>query len=319
MLYEVGLKTKRLQSYDPAGYRTMTYSHWGEGADKVMGCPPILCVHGLVRNRHDFDPLARVLRRFTSVYCPDMPGHGDSAHLDDGARYNFKTYQNDLMMMIARMGADQVDFIGSSMGGLLGISLAALPGSPIRRLVLNDVGPFVSADFSRTVKAYIESQPVFDDLAGATAHMKEAHKGRGEMDEDEWTQLAQDSIKERGDGKWVVKFDPKLAIGLVDTGRDIDLWDSFKKIKADIFVVHGARSMILTPDLIKEMQRLQPGMRVETVERAGHAPSLSHENQITAVQSFLDLERPVSSLSLKNLITEDEKLWFTSAQTSDLN
>ena len=151
----MAMKARNLPVLGPQGFLNLAYCEW-EGPP---GAPTVLCVHGLTRNSRDFDFLAAALSERFRVICPDMPGRGRSDWLDDGAAYGFPTYLAVLSALYARLDVTALDWVGTSMGGLIGMLFACLPQSPVRRLVLNDVGPVVAGGRARTHRPHCRPRP----------------------------------------------------------------------------------------------------------------------------------------------------------------
>ena len=156
-----------VQSIGRHGYHRIAYRDWG-----APSAPTVFCVHGLTRNSRDFDPLARVLAENHRVVCPDLVGRGRSDWLADPTDYHLLQYNLDLTVLAARVGAENFDWIGTSLGGLMGIALAGIPNSPIRRLVVNDVAPEIPVGALQRLAHYVGESPTFPDIAGLETHLR---------------------------------------------------------------------------------------------------------------------------------------------------
>lgn len=303
---EPGLTNGSFLGFGPSGYHTVAYSLRGKGNDKKAKRSPVLCLHGILGNRHFFDPLARVLGKATAVWCPDMPGHGDSDSMPQGADYTWQLYQDDLNILMGRMDAPSLDIVGVSMGGLFGMQLASLPGSPVRRLVLVDIGPVAENDRSDVLAEKLKNPPVFADLGEAEKHMRHVYCGFAPMNDPDWAQMTRDSTRKRPDGKWEGAYDPALGEAIQKGFRAPVLWDAFEKIQAEILVIRGGQSTVLSAAQVAEMQRRNPRVKAFVVPEAGHVPSLNEPKQIDAIKEFLDLNHPVRAAFPRKILTKTE-------------
>jgi pimeloyl-ACP methyl ester carboxylesterase len=251
---------------------------------------PALCAHGLTRTGRDFDLLAASLSRTRDVFCPDVVGRGASDWLPTPEVYGYAQYQADMTGVIARMAATDVDWIGTSMGGLIGMMLAAQPGTPIRRLVLNDVGPFIPAAALRSIGDYVGQDPRFADLDAARDYMRRIHGQFGDLTLAQWDHLTRHAVRPTPEGDYRLAYDPKIAAPFSEAEQvtDVDLWGIWEAIACPVLVLRGEDSQLLTADTAEEMQTRGPGAKVVTVPNAGHAPALMAAEQIEAVQTWLD-------------------------------
>lgn len=268
----------------PAGFHRMAYTRWGrEGAERT-----VVCVHGLTRNGRDFDHLALGLSGSHRVVCPDVVGRGRSGWLTDPALYSYPQYLADMAVLLARLDVESVDWVGTSMGGLIGMMLAAQPGSPIRRLVVNDVGPFVAQEGLERIADYVAKEPVFEDIAAVDAYLRFVLMGFGPMTDRQWRHMAETSVRRLPDGRFGLAYDPGIAT--VFKARPIgpvDLWSLWDRITCPVLVIRGGRSDILRPETAQEMTGRGPKARLVTIPNAGHAPALMDEEQIAVVRAFL--------------------------------
>jgi pimeloyl-ACP methyl ester carboxylesterase len=302
-------------SLSQAGFHRIAYLDWG----KRSAAQTVACVHGLSRNCRDFDFLARDLARDCRVVCPDVVGRGDSEWLADKSDYSFSTYLSDAAALIARItaplppvsfgtfrdrrkaaaGAAQIDWVGTSMGGLIGMLLAAKPGSPIRRLVLNDVGPFISWGSLYQLKGYVAGGSSFGSLTEAEAYLREACAPFGPLTDEQWRHLAAHSASLADDGRFHLRYDPAIGGGMRVNAPDpelplgpnflsgIDLWSTWAEIRCPTLVLRGAESGVLSHDTLVQMRARRSGVEAIEFPGIGHAPSLMHRDQIAAVREFL--------------------------------
>lgn len=266
-----------------AGFHRVAYTQWGRD-----DAPAVLCVHGLTRNGRDFDPLALALADRRRVACPDVVGRGKSAWLPVPALYGYPQYCADMAALIARMGVDQVDWVGTSMGGLIGMTLAAQPNNPIRRLVINDVGPLISKVGLQRIADYVGKDPVFEDVAAVEAYLRFTLMGFGRLTDGQWRHLAEHSARQRPDGLLGLAYDPGIADAFkAQPMQDVDLWALWDRVTCPVLVLRGADSDLLTAETAEEMTRRGPGARIIEIPHTGHAPALMSEEQIAVVRSFL--------------------------------
>ncbi|HEY2890754.1 MAG TPA: alpha/beta hydrolase [Dongiaceae bacterium] len=246
--------------------------------------PPVICVHGLTRNGRDFDRLATALSASRRVASPDVVGRGQSEWLSDAAGYGYPQYCADMTVLLARLGTEQVDWVGTSMGGLIGMMLAAQPNSPIRRLVMNDIGPFVPAAALQRLGGYVGKDPNFDDLAGVETYLRQTHAPFGAIDDAGWQHLAQHGHRRLPDGKLGLAYDPAIGRVFAGTIRDVDLAAIWQRVKCPVLVLRGAESDLLPASTARDM-----AAKAEIIEVAntGHAPSLMVADQIEIVRSWL--------------------------------
>jgi len=259
----------------------MATHEWGDPS-----APPVVCVHGLTRNGRDFDALAVALARDFHVICPDLPGRGASDWLPDPLRYEATTYLLALSHLLARIGRP-VRWVGTSLGGICGMLVAACEHAPISRLVLNDIGPFVPVTALERIAAYLAEQPDFATLAELEAHLRRIHAPFGALSDGQWVHLARNSARNTAAGRVAPNYDPRIAEAyLSESARDIDLWAIWSRISVPILAVRGVHSDVLTEQTLARMQA--DGAQSVLVSDAGHAPALMDAPTIEAVVRFLE-------------------------------
>lgn len=284
------------------GFHRVAYTEWGAANQAAV---PVICVHGLTRNGRDFDALAEYFSaRGQHLYCPDIVGRGDSDWLKNPLHYTYEQYIADMNSLIARTRASQIDWIGTSMGGLIGMIMASLPGSPIRRLVMNDVGPQIPVKAISRLSKYAGRDPDFASMEEAKAYFKSIYADFGNLSEAEWQHFTEHSVRENGSGRFITKLDhgikrtpakSKLAWNLLlnphktleGTFFDVDLWQIWRRVTCPVLVIHGARSDLLLPDIIEKMRQLHPAMDVLEIPDAGHAPALLEPAQHEFIYHWL--------------------------------
>lgn len=265
------------------GFHRLAYVSWGE--DRAQ--PPVLCVHGLTRNGRDFDSLAADLawsgRR---VVCPDVVGRGRSDWLANPALYGYPQYLGDAAALIARLDVTEVDWVGTSMGGLIGMMLAAQPNTPIRRLVLNDVGPFIPQAALLRIGSYVGQDPAFADLDELEAYLRWVHAPFGPLTDGQWRHLAEHSARRRQDGTLGLAYDPGIAAAFAGPVADVDLWMVWNQIRCPVLVVRGAESDLLTAATAERMAA-RPNTTLLTIPGCGHAPALMTADQTAPIRDWL--------------------------------
>ncbi|MFC0410435.1 alpha/beta fold hydrolase [Roseomonas elaeocarpi] len=261
---------------------TLRWTEWGplDGA-------PVVCVHGLTRTGRDFDALAQVLAgQGRRVICPDIFGRGLSDWLPDGHLYAVPTYVAALLPVLAALGRPY-DWVGTSMGGLIGMMVATVPGNRLRRLVLNDVGPAIPAEALRHIASYLSTGQDFPDLRALEAHLRVIHAPFGPLTDTQWEHLARTSARMTADGRLVLHYDPAIAEPMRQSPPvDVDLWKFWDAVQQPVLVLRGARSELLQPDTVARMLE-RDGVEAAEVPGCGHAPALMDPGQTALVAEFL--------------------------------
>lgn len=278
-------------SLDSQGFHTIVYSDWGHKNERI-----IVCVHGLTGNGHDFDEIAPALvEDGYRVIAPDLPGRGRSDFLKNPLDYNYLQYWADLSALMVDLGVDKpksIDWLGVSLGGLLGIYLAALPGSPIARLILNDVGPDVPKPALDFIYQVISQTYAFDTVQDLEKRMRETRGLTwGPVTDAQWRHMAEHNARPLPDGRITYGYDPEIArIFEHEPVGPMDLWPFWDALTAPVLTIRGCNSILLTLDIVAEMSRRKPGAPMDFHEFAGcgHVPSLMAPDQIELVRSWLN-------------------------------
>jgi len=267
------------------GFHRLAYYEW----TGPPSAPTVLCLHGLTRNGHDFDTLADALRTEFRVIALDFPGRGQSEWLRHPNDYVTETYAAAVAALIARLGVERVDIIGTSMGGLVGMALAAQPGNPIRKLVINDVGPLIAKSGLKRIRRYVGRDPSFVDIAALEATLRWVFAGFGNLPANIWRRMAEQSARRKPDGTFGFNYDPKIAVPFKRgwSVRDISLWNVYDAITCPTLVLRGADSDILRRADAEAMTRRGPRAKLVEFAGMGHAPSLTTPDQISCVRDFL--------------------------------
>jgi pimeloyl-ACP methyl ester carboxylesterase len=277
------MRTGEMHCLGPHGFHRVTYYEWGDGANPRV----VVCVHGLTRNGRDFDTLARALAPQLRVVCPDVAGRGLSQWLSHKQDYAYPVYLSDMAALIARTGVKRVDWVGTSMGGLIGMMLAAQPENPIRRLVVNDIGPFVPRAALERLALYVGKAPRFATLDELERYLRMVMAPYGALTDQQWRHLAEHSSRRDGDGV-VMSYDPAIAHAFASPLQDVTLWPMWDAIRCPTLVLRGKESDLLLPATAEEMARRGPKARVVEFAGIGHAPALMADDQIAVVRDFLE-------------------------------
>jgi len=268
----------------PHGFHRVHYTEWGAADNPHV----VVCVHGLTRNARDFDFLAQRLSERCRVICPDIAGRGFSERLTHPEDYGYPLYLADMAALIARTGADRVDWVGTSMGGLIGMLLAVQPGSPLRRLVMNDVGPLVPKAALERLAGYVGQDPRFDTLEAVERYLREIFAPFGPLTDEQWQHLAQYGALRLDNGRYALAYDPAIGNAFKGPLQDVNLWPVWKALRLPVLVMRGAESDLLLAETAKEMVESAPsGSKLVEFAGIGHAPALMADDQIAAVEDFL--------------------------------
>ncbi|QJE03439.1 alpha/beta hydrolase [Massilia forsythiae] len=289
-------RRKSVLCSSPAGLHRMAYKEWGDPANPRV----LVCVHGVTRVADDFDALARALCDRYRVVCPDVAGRGRSGRLRDPELYTVPQYVADMVTLVARVtaGADGnadegVHWFGTSMGGLIGMILASLDGTPVRRLVLNDIGPVLDPVAMARIGDYIGQDLRFPSFEAGAAFVREVSASFGPHSDAEWRKLAADVLVQEPDGQWARHYDIRLArpFAAITPERarsdEAMLWAAFDAIRCPTLLVRGERSDLLSRATAEEMTRRGPRPRLVEIAGVGHAPTFVQPDQIAIARAFL--------------------------------
>jgi pimeloyl-ACP methyl ester carboxylesterase len=283
-----GPRLRHVQCLAPEGLHRMAYWEWGDAANPRV----LVCVHGLSRQGRDFDTLARALSGEYRVVCPDVVGRGRSDWLKNPASYAIPVYVADMVTLLARLDAREVHWVGTSMGGLIGLGLASLPDSPISKLVLNDVGPAIEYAALARIGTYLGQPAHWHTVDEAADALLAISRGFGPHTRDEWVALTRPQLVADGDG-FKSHYDPAIAVPfkavtpeLAAAGEGM-LWHAYDALKCATLVLRGAESDLLSRATADAMAQRGPRARVQEIAGVGHAPTLVHADQVELVRAFL--------------------------------
>lgn len=269
----------------PTGLHRLSYLEWGDPENERV----LLCLHALTRCARDFDRLAAALEHRYRVVCPDLPGRGASDWLKNPAEYVVPTYVNDMVTLIARLDVGTVHWLGTSLGALVGMALAAQERSPIARLVVNDAGPVISAASIQRIGGYVGKAPPFASFAEAEQYVRAVSESFGPHTDDEWRFLTEHAVRQAPDGTYRVHYDPAIAVPFASLAgsADIESWPIWDAIGCPTLLLRGEESDLLTREVAVAMTQLGPRATLVEFPGIGHAPTLMHEDQIAVVREFL--------------------------------
>jgi len=278
-------RRRSVQCASAQGLHRIAYLEWGDPRnDRVL-----VCVHGLTRCARDFDALARALAGRYRVVCPDMAGRGDSDWLADPMLYAFPQYVADVVTLIARLDVESVHWVGTSMGGLIGMTLAAQRNTPVAKLVLNEAGPVIGKVALERIASYVGLAPIFPDLAAAERYVRAVSAPFGPHSDAEWRFLTEVVVRRRDDGSYRMHYDPRLAepFRAQIPDKDLELWPLYESVRCPTLVLRGERSDLLSVSTCERMAACGPKAKVIEIPGVGHAPTLQHADQIAIVRDFL--------------------------------
>jgi pimeloyl-ACP methyl ester carboxylesterase len=272
----------------PGGTHRMAFTEWGDPYNPHV----VLCVHGLTRCGRDFDDLARVLAADYRVVCPDVAGRGQSDWLPDPNLYSLPQYGADMLMLIAALMPVELHWVGTSMGGLIGMGIAAQPTSPISRLVLNDVGPVLTAVSLQRIGQYLGNAPRFDNYEQIEGYVRAVSPGFGPLSDAQWQHLTTHVVHRAEDGKFEFRYDPAIAVSYIQAlvasgGQDIDFWPLYDMLVCPTLLLRGESSDLLTREVAEAMTRRGPCAQLVEIPSVGHAPTLMAAEQISVISAFL--------------------------------
>ena len=266
---------KSVQCCSPTGLHHMSYKEWGDANNPNI----LICAHGVTRVGDDFDVMARALSDHYRVICPDVVGRGRSGRLLNPQLYRVPQYVSDMVTLIARVTAHnegaQIDWFGTSMGGLIGMALASLPGSPIRKLVLNDIGPTLDPAALLRIGDYIGQDLRFPDFEAAARFVREVSVSFGAHNDEQWHKLASDVLRQEADGQWVRHYDMGLAepfrSATPDTAKadEAALWAAYDAIRCPTLLIRGANSDLLSRETAQVMAARGPKAQLVEIANVG--------------------------------------------------
>jgi pimeloyl-ACP methyl ester carboxylesterase len=277
---------RQVLCHSRTGLHSIAYTEWGKSNAKRVA----LCVHGLTRQGRDFDPLAVALvQRGYRVICPDLAGRGRSDWLTDPEEYALGQYVSDMVTVLARSGATEIDWIGTSLGGLTGITTAAMAKAPIRRMVINDVGPFLPWQALSRIATYVGKLPKsLPNWPTAEAYFREVLAPYGPLGDTEWLHLTKHSLTRDVDGRYRLLVDPAISKAMRTVMfYNVSMWQQWDAIRCPVLVLRGQHSDLLPREVAHEMTQRGPPTKLVEFANCGHAPALMDFRQIGTIVHWL--------------------------------
>lgn len=281
-------RLNHVQCLGAAGLHRVAYWEWGDAANPKV----LVCSHGLSRQGRDFDVLAQAMSGEYRVVCPDTVGRGQSDWLTDPTGYQIPAYVADMVTLLARVNAQTLHWVGTSMGGLIGLGLASLPDSPIGKLVLNDVGPKIQFESLVRIGTYLGQPMHWNTVEEAADYLLAISKGFGPHTREQWLALSRPILKPDGDG-FKLHYDPNISVPFKAVTPDIAAageamtWYAFDHVRCPTLVLRGAESDLLSKETAQAMSQRGPRPRVHELPGVGHAPTLVAADQVALVREFL--------------------------------
>lgn len=272
--------------HDGAGKRRLSYLRAGHETNENV----VLCVHGLTRQGRDFTYLAEALAPSYRIICPDIAGRGESDRLADPSKYQHPTYIDDLVSLLDTLEIPKVDWIGTSMGGLIGMTMASAAATRdrVRRIVINDIGPHLPREAIGRIGDYVKSTNRFATIDEAERHIREVYAPYGALTDAQWRFVTECSVRQTEEGDYARGFDPALAGSFgKPLEADIEMWPMWAAIECPVLVLRGAVSDLLTPETAQRMATTGPCAEIVEIAGCGHAPPLLSPDQINIVVNWL--------------------------------
>ena len=282
----MNIKEPRSQTFRVSGNGNTIALHlleWGDPDNENT----LVCAHGLTRNARDFDFLARVLADHYRVICIDYPGRGRSDWLDNPEEYGVPYYTQISGELTGQLALTGIAWLGTSMGGLIGMSLASTPDTCIDHLILNDVGPFIPLAALQRINSYLRTDRVFESLAHYELYLRFVHATFGDISDDQWAHMVEYGHRIDAAGKLRTHYDPNIVHAFATAEQDIDLWALWDAIDCPTLVIRGEDSDLLLADTAEAMTQRGPKADLYTIPNAGHAPSLMAPQQIELIEDWL--------------------------------
>jgi len=283
MLTKTTPRTRHFRGLSPHGFHRVVYYEWGARDNANV----VVCVHGIGRNGRDFDVLGEALAPTHRVLAIDMPGRGASEWLRDPMDYVTPVYLGTLTALIAASGVDEVAWVGTSMGALLGMIAAAQPGTPVTRLVVNDAGPVIEPAALARIGQYFGADPRFATYPELDAYVRGISASFGPLTDAQWEHVVGTNARQHADGTWGLGYDPAIAVPFRALSAPPDLWPQWDAIGCPTLVLRGAQSDLLSHATAMAMAARGPRARVAEIPGVGHAPMLLAADQVATVVEFL--------------------------------
>lgn len=268
------------------GFHRLYYREWGDPDNANT----IICIHGLTRISHDFDELAQALSQHYRVVCPDIVGRGNSDWFGNKDHYNITQYCADINALIAHLRVDEVHFIGTSMGGLIGMLLAGMAHTPIQSLILNDVGPLIKRGELQAMGDYVGRSPIFTSRDEIYDYFTTIYHGSCALLQQKQIRRMVNYSAFKTDGGYRLHYDPKIgdAFRKHYTSFNFELWKYWEEIECPVMVLRGSESTFLTTDIVDKMASTHEDMKLVEIPKAGHTPLMKTQSEINIVSQFFE-------------------------------
>jgi pimeloyl-ACP methyl ester carboxylesterase len=243
----------------------------------------------VTRNAHDFDYFSNIMKEEHHLVCPDVVGRGESDHLISRQGYDYLQYNADMNALLARIDKPKVDWLGTSMGGIIGMVLARLPQSPIKRLILNDIGPEITRDSLNAIGEYIGRAPEFRSRAKLKEYIQKIYTEFHPMTDKDWDEMAEHSTIRTKTGKYQLRMDPAVGEAFRESISlfDVDMWDTWEAIHCPILILRGKESSFFSAEVANKMLETNSGATLVEFEGAGHTPTLRDDHQVNVIRDWL--------------------------------
>jgi len=267
----------------------IAYQEWGDPHNQKV----LICVHGLTRNSQDFNNLAQLLKQDYRIICPDIIGRGKSDYLTNPKYYGIPLYVSDMLTLINHLQLTSINWLGTSMGGIIGMNIASLENTPIKRLILNDLGAYIPHQVIENIGKYLcQKPPIFETFDQVKDYVKKIYAGFGDLTENQWTNLAKYSVNLNQNQQYILNYDYNICHSFqgikVGQFKPIELWEIWDLIKIPVLLLHGEKSDLLLPETIEKMKENHENLDVKTIKNCGHAPALMSYPQINLIKTWLD-------------------------------
>lgn len=267
----------------PLGEKQIHFTQWGNDSHK----PTLVCSHGFIRNCHDFDVLAGALSNTYQVVCLDAPGRGKSDWLNE-TLYHQENYVQLALQVLDQLGIKEFHWLGTSMGGITGCTLAAKAPKRVKSLILNDVGAVIDGAGVTHVKTYAADKPVFATLTEAEHYFRNTYQAFGTLDDSDWQHMTAHSVKQSGN-TYILHYDPALGdMALHFPENDMEYWGLWAAVKCPTLILRGQNSLYLRASTVSQMCQQHPTAYAVHIPKTGHAPGLTKPDQIQLIEYWLD-------------------------------
>lgn len=271
-------------AFGPGETVRLNYYDWGPR----MHPKRVVCVHGLTRQGRDFDELAKGLSKVRRIVCPDLVGRGRSGWVTDKTLYSLDTYVAHMSGLLDHLGFEGIDWVGTSLGGLIGMRLAAERPELIRRLILNDIGPQLEFEGIKTIGGYVGQDPRFKRLGEVADYLRTVHADFGALTDAQWSDMTSHSVLRHPEGGYGLHYDPAIGLAFKSVTKPPPAtWEIWQRIECPVLLLRGERSRLLSAATAERMAKTGPRAEVVEIKGVGHAPALMSEDQIAIVRDYI--------------------------------